>query len=165
MNYLMTAFWYPHEQDEWEAERGLPGHQSDPSVHEHPDLDSAERQGGQWGCMIGVRRVEVRSPDGELQALWDKDSRVVIKHRRYVDERGRMLYDVSHVSNHWQNVGEESKALRRRINAEIAEARRAEQADADARRAPGEPRRAVSSQAVVDRLRRTRATAEQTGGA
>lgn len=163
--YVTTSLWWPWEPDEWEAARGLPGWQPDPLVSEHPDLASAEVQGQRDGCMAGIRRVEVCSPDGTLQALWDKESLVVVKTRRYLDLNGRMLYDVEHRNNVWQRIGAESKALRERENAEFRDAYRAEQAHLDAQREPGSPRTSPSTTAVAARLRaaRTSAPASQEG--
>lgn len=143
--YVTTSWWYAHEPDEWETARGLSGWQSAPLTSEHPDLESAERQGQKDGCMRGVRRVEVRSPDGALQALWDKESLVTIKRRRYPDQRGRMLYDISHLSNRWQRISEESRALSKRQVAETLAARDALRAELG-----HEP----TSMQVADRLRR-----------
>lgn len=154
--YVTTCWWYPHEPSEWEIARGAPGYQPDPTVHEHLDLAEAVHQGRRWGCMNGVCRVEVRSPDGELQAVWDKESLVVNKRRMYLDGRGRMLYDTSYVRNRWSNVGAEAKALHQRETDEIIATRRAVQAAHDERRTPGSPRRTATSQEVVDHLRRAR---------
>lgn len=119
--YRAIIFWRAHEPDVWERERGLPGYQPDPTVHVHDTLAAAERDGAQFGCLAGTTRIEVRGPgadgDDTLHALWDRTSTVTVKTRRYT-VRGRMTYDVSHYSNHWQNLSDESKTLHR---AEIAE--------------------------------------------
>lgn len=117
--YVTTSWWYRFEPDQWEADRGLPGWEMEPLVSAHDTLDSAETQGQRDGCMNGIRRVEVRGPDGRLHALWDKESLTVTKTRRYLDARGRMLYDVERKKHLWQRISEESKDLNRRLNAEL----------------------------------------------
>ena len=77
----------------------------------HPDLDTAETAGMQIGCTRGCQRVEVYSPDGTLQALWDKTSTEIIRRSYGFDDDGREIYDETHVSNRWQRLGDESKAL------------------------------------------------------
>lgn len=110
--YRTTAFWYPHEPTTWETDHGSPGWQPDPVHETHPDLAAAERSGQVWGCLRGIRRVEVHAPDGTLQARWDKESRVLTKHRRYT-VHGRMIYDVSPMRSRWQSVGHESQTMNR----------------------------------------------------
>ena len=77
----------------------------------HPDLESAETDGMRVGCLKGCQRVEVYSPDGTLQALWDKTSTEIIRRSYGFDDDGREIYDETHVSNRWQRLGDESKAL------------------------------------------------------
>lgn len=100
MEYTSTAFWCA----------GFPG--GDVTVDEHETLAEAERAGMHLGCLSGVRRVEVRSADGTLHALWDKDSKVTFKRRRGWVENGRAVYDVEHLSSTWQRLSNESRAPR-----------------------------------------------------
>ena len=89
--YLMTC-WFSTLSDE-------------PSAHTpvytsaHPDLESAEIAGMKIGCARGCQRVEVLSPDGTLQALWDMAD-------TSLDDDGE-----THMSSLWQRIGDESKAL------------------------------------------------------
>lgn len=118
--YVATVYWYPLPRDGSESSSRLRAWHPGPDVSDHTTLDAAERHARQWGCMAGVRRVEVHGPDGTLQALWDKESRVYTKRRRFVVD-GRMRYDVEHVANRWQRLGEESQSLHRQRAAELFE--------------------------------------------
>lgn len=110
--YVTTVYWYAHPRGASERSRDLSAWHPDPEVSDHPTLDAAERHGRQWGCLAGVRRVEVHAPDGTLQALWDKESQVYTKRRRFVVD-GRMRYDIERKASRWQSVGVESQDLRR----------------------------------------------------
>ena len=63
------------------------------------DLESAEIAGVNVGCLGGATLVEVRSPDGTLQARWDKT------------DTGLTADGETHMSSLWQRIGDESKAL------------------------------------------------------
>ena len=81
---------------------------------EFPTLDEAETAGMHIGCTRGCSRVEVFSPDGTLQALWDKESAEVIRKSYGFDDDGYEIYDDTHMSSRWQRLGDESKALGKR---------------------------------------------------
>lgn len=104
IGYRTVAYWYPFHD----------GYTPEDITEIHPTLAEAEHSGQHWGCLRGVRRVEVFSPDGTLQALWDKESTEVIRSAEpwWVDEEtGEETYDYSHVANRWQRLGAESVAL------------------------------------------------------
>lgn len=99
VGYTATVFW---------REAIFDG--SDVTVEHRNTLAEAERAGMHLGCLFGVRRVEVRSADGTLHALWNKESRVTFKRRRGWVENGRGVYDVEHLSSTWQRISGESRA-------------------------------------------------------
>lgn len=100
--YRTCAYWYPHP-DGWVAE---------PVTETHPTLAEAERSGQQWGCLHGVRRVEVYAPDNTLQALWDKETvHATLTPWHYDDDTGEVLWDRSYLRNRWQRVGAESQRI------------------------------------------------------
>jgi hypothetical protein len=77
----------------------------------HSSLDDAELAGRHAGCMRGTTRVEVHSPDGTLQALWDKESTETTRVVSFVDEDGTEHADIEHMSSRWQRLGDESLQL------------------------------------------------------
>lgn len=93
-------------------------HQPEPTEHIFETLAEAEHDGQRFGCLAGTTRIEVFSPDGDLQALWDKESAVVhLLNPRYDDYDahgngiGEPRYDKSYERSRWQRLGQESKAL------------------------------------------------------
>lgn len=91
-----------------------------PNTKDFDDLEAAEVHGQQMGCLAGVRLVEVHSPDGTLQAKWDKAPMHAVTRRAFFSPHAWTANANVHQSNEWQRVGDESKALGRRIINEIA---------------------------------------------
>lgn len=102
--YRTVAYWRTHTD----------GHTPDPITETHPDLPAAEHSGMHWGCLTGIRRVEVFAPDGTLESLWDKETTEQICTVYGTDaETGKELVDVEHMSSRWQRLGNESQTLGR----------------------------------------------------
>ena len=116
MTYKVIGTWKNHGEDSLS-----------PLQANLPTLDEAESQGQSWGCMSGIVKVEVYSPDGVLQALWDKESTVTRQASSpyWVDEKtGEEFFDTIREASLWQSVGEESQRLRKIIHDETMKAMR-----------------------------------------
>lgn len=94
--YEVTAYWY---------EEGVL-----PLQETHRYLDDAEGSGQKLGCMAGIRLVEVRDQEGQLQAFWDKTL------------EGQV--NGMNLKNLWQTVGPKSRELSRLTNEIINQAMR-----------------------------------------
>lgn len=122
-SYLAISTWRPWDDEPWTPE---------PLTSEHATFAEADQRGAKDGCMAGIERVEVYSPTGVLECLWDKAATGTYTDpnpRWVVEDTGETRHDTIRLSGRWQTLGHEARARHKAETERITAQMRAEGAE------------------------------------